>query len=208
MGDCQRFYALTEQFVDKVNRLNDVDFVLITGDLTDFGIETEFEYMHETLERLNVPYVTVIGNHDLVYNGSQVFKEMYGSLNFSFKHSDIKFICANTNGREVGFNGTLPNLEWLENEIDSLEQNESFVVVGHVSPKTRDFDSKLKEPFLKMLESDKRFLFLLTGHEHQTFQWKFEDYDVVNINTASPSKKQFAKLKIWKTGYSYEVDAF
>ena len=42
MGDSQRWYDETEQFVKHINRRNDIDFVIHGGDVSDFGITNEF----------------------------------------------------------------------------------------------------------------------------------------------------------------------
>src|SRR5687767_7211563 len=61
VADTQRRYDETEDFVDAVNNMTDVDFVLHGGDLTDFGILQEYQWQHDILKELNVPYITVLG---------------------------------------------------------------------------------------------------------------------------------------------------
>lgn len=39
MGDSQRWYDETEDFVKHVNRRNDMDFVVHGGDISDFGMK-------------------------------------------------------------------------------------------------------------------------------------------------------------------------
>src|SRR5688572_6038265 len=83
MGDTQRFYDEVEDFVKSANRL-DADFVLLAGDITDFGLNDEFHWVHDIMKDLKKPYVAVIGNHDLSGNGEAVFKERYGPLDAAF----------------------------------------------------------------------------------------------------------------------------
>lgn len=44
---------------------NDIQFVLVTGDITDSGEKSEFDKAKEILDALKVPYVPTIGNHDI-----------------------------------------------------------------------------------------------------------------------------------------------
>jgi Icc protein len=65
IGDSQRSYDEIEQFVKSVNQFNHIDFVIIAGDISDFGLLQELEWVHNRLKKLNVPYFTVVGNHDV-----------------------------------------------------------------------------------------------------------------------------------------------
>lgn len=66
ISDTQRWYDETVDAVNAINARNDIDFVLHTGDLSDFGARHEFELQRDILNKLKVPYVCVIGNHDCI----------------------------------------------------------------------------------------------------------------------------------------------
>ena len=100
IGDSQRFYDELTNFIDTVNQLPNVDFVLLAGDISDFGLLEEFELINEKFTGLNKPYIGVIGNHDVLGKGDEVFERMFGPLNFSFSYQDVKFILHNTNSKE------------------------------------------------------------------------------------------------------------
>jgi 3',5'-cyclic AMP phosphodiesterase CpdA len=51
--------------VEHINGLDvDVDGVLVTGDLTDSGRTGQYEHLRKILERLDVPWWAIYGNHD------------------------------------------------------------------------------------------------------------------------------------------------
>jgi len=52
MGDTQRWYDETEDFVKHVNGLEDIDFVIHGGDISDFGMTREFEWVHRIMDKL------------------------------------------------------------------------------------------------------------------------------------------------------------
>ena len=64
MGDSQRWYDETEDFVKEVNKRDDIDFVIHGGDMSDFGLTKEFLWQRDIMNGLKVPYVALIGNHD------------------------------------------------------------------------------------------------------------------------------------------------
>ena len=97
MGDSQRWYDETEDFVKHVNLRTDIDFVIHGGDVSDFGLTKEFLWQRDILNKLNMPYVVLIGNHDCVGTGEDVYRKVFGNTNFSFIAGDVKFVCLNTN---------------------------------------------------------------------------------------------------------------
>lgn len=77
ISDTQRWYDETEDAVNAINERNDVDFVIHCGDLSDFGMKMEFEKQRDILNRLNVPYVCLLGNHDCLATGKEVFNTIF-----------------------------------------------------------------------------------------------------------------------------------
>ena len=62
---------------------DDNAFILIIkkihgGDYTEFGMTKEFEWAVERLNQLRVPYAGLIGNHDILGNGHEVYAELFG----------------------------------------------------------------------------------------------------------------------------------
>ena len=112
MGDTQRSYNETEDFVKYVNQLDSIDFIIHGGDYTEFGLKKEFEWNDDILSKLKVPYVGLIGNHDVIGNGDQVFRKIFGNENFSFVVSDVKFVCLNTNAIEYDYSHPVPDFNF------------------------------------------------------------------------------------------------
>lgn len=133
-GDTQRNYKESEDFVNLINARNDIDFVILNGDISDFGLLLEFNGIYKIYDKLNVPFISVIGNHDLVANGSDIYKRMFGDLNFTFNYAGIKFVCHDTNGREYNFNSTTPNMEWLRKNLKLDAGVDRLIGFSHVPP--------------------------------------------------------------------------
>lgn len=63
--------APAQRLRETVNWINankdskNIEFVMVTGDLTDSGEKSEFHKAKEILDALTIPYVPLIGNHDI-----------------------------------------------------------------------------------------------------------------------------------------------
>ncbi len=162
-GDPQRFYEEQELIVAKANTIPNVDLFILAGDIADFGLMQEFLWVHERMERLNMPWFAVIGNHDMQANGRLIFQQLFGPLDFSFTYKGYKFLFHDTNGREYGHNGTAPRIGWLADQMaDTVPDH--FIAVSHVPPFNGDFDPALVQPYTQQLGSDERTILSLHGH--------------------------------------------
>lgn len=112
ISDTQRWYDETEDAVNAINERNDVDFVIHCGDLSDFGMKMEFEKQRDILNRLSVPYVCLLGNHDCLATGKEVFNTIFGDENFAFTAGNVRFVCLNTNALEFDYSEAVPDFSF------------------------------------------------------------------------------------------------
>lgn len=194
-GDSQRFYDEVELFVDKINAINGIDLVLIAGDISDFGLLEEFEWMVERLDKLRAPYFGVIGNHDLVSNGEAVFERMFGPLNFSFVYDSVKFVLHNTNSREY-LSPDVPDLPWLKEQLRQDPAVKHYIAVSHVPPFDLDFDPSLEDEYTSLFRSTPGFLLSLHGHIHKYSDGVPYDDGIRYITADAFDAREFILLKI------------
>ncbi len=114
MGDTQRCYDETVDFVTAANRRTDIDFIIHGGDVADFGLTKEFLWTRDILEKLYAPYVVLLGNHDCLANGEEIFRQIFGDENFAFQAGDVKFVCLNTNALEYDYSRPIPDFHFME----------------------------------------------------------------------------------------------
>ena len=203
-GDSQVAQNNTGQFVEAVNQIAGIDLVFLAGDISEFGTLQEMEWVVRDFEKLKAPYFGVIGNHDLQGNGAEVFKKMFGDLNFSFGYGGVKFVCHDTNGREYKFNGKVPDLGWLQSEISTGGANQFFVAVGHVRPYSTDFDPALSTPYSDALNSNPNMLASFYGHDHSFGEYHPNNSRIPFIVTTSLGERGFLLVEIVNGRLSYE----
>ncbi|WP_018476493.1 metallophosphoesterase family protein [Pontibacter roseus] len=210
MGDTQRFYDDAEAFVEKANTFADIDFVIHQGDISDFGMTQEFRWVHDIMRRLKWPYLTVIGNHDMLANGRKVYQRMYGDFNYSFVYGHTKFVMVDTNGREYSFNGKVPDIGWLGSQLvrQPGEAWQQAIVVSHIPPYDGDFDRQLEQPFHQTLKESGRVQLSLHGHIHNWRTEKTYDNTILYHATTTVKKREFSYIKVWRDGYNIRRIAY
>ncbi len=166
-GDTHRAYDETASLVNYLSTIPQIDMVIHTGDFSDFGLPKQYEWINNILLRLKGPYFVTVGNHDLVGNGSYAYQKMFGEMNFSFIYNSVKFIFINTNSREYNFNGLVPDIKWLGNELMPIREFQKAVVVFHTPPFDDDFDNSLETDFHSMIARYGNVLLTLHGHSHR-----------------------------------------
>ncbi|KAA0993288.1 metallophosphoesterase family protein [Dyadobacter aurulentus] len=204
MGDSQRWYDESEDFVESANKQRDISFVLHAGDISDFGLSQEFKWVNRILSKLNVPYMTVIGNHDVVANGPDAYRKMYGEFNYSFEYGDHKFIFINTNSREYAFDGSVPDVAWLRAELADNPGNKDMIVVAHIPPYDHDFDKNLENEYARLLAENPNVHLSLYGHQHSFSDGDYYEDGVRYVITTSMGARGYLKIKVWKGGQEIE----
>ncbi|MCD7972494.1 MAG: metallophosphoesterase [Candidatus Azobacteroides sp.] len=167
ISDTQRWYDDTEDFVKHINQRNDVDFLLHGGDISDFGLTKEFMWMRDIINKLTIPYVVILGNHDCLANGEQVFRKIFGEINFSFMAGNVKFICLNTNALEFDYSQPVPDFSFIEEQYrEEKEEHEKTIFGMHVRPFSEQFNNNVAHIFQHSIKRFPGLQFCLHGHGH------------------------------------------
>ncbi len=201
-GDTQRFFDETTDFVASVNEQPGVQFVIHAGDITDFGIAWEYRQMHEIFGKLRVPYLAVIGNHDLLANGPTIYQRLYGPTDFSFIYGGHKFIFLDDNGREYGFQRNIPDLDWLRRELTTdTAAFRDALIVAHIPPFDADFDPRFAAGYRELVSASGRVRLSMHGHKHSLLQYGEYDGDgIPYLLPGSVEKRTYAIVKLWPGG--------
>lgn len=207
-GDSQRAYDDLEPFINKVNATRGIDFVLLNGDISDFGLLQEFKWIEGYYSRLKVPYLAIIGNHDHSANGIYVYQRMYSEkLDFSFIYKGVKFVCHNTNSREYNFDGTVPDLKYLRSQFQPEAGVKGYFAVAHVPPTNADFDKNLFADYGKILTDNGKVYAVLNAHiDKETVQYPYTS-NLPIITTNALYNRHFLVVEVVNNNFKfYEVE--
>jgi outer membrane protein assembly factor BamB/predicted phosphodiesterase len=161
--------------VRDINANPDLKFVIITGDITEFGADTELREAKAILDSLNKPWYIIPGNHDANWSesGANTFRTVFGSETTTFQYGGLLFA-----GTACGPNmrmgpGQVPheNLVWLDSVLHHLPRADMPIVYLNHYP--QDSSQNNWYEAMDMLKQHNIQL-VLCGHGHQNHLLNFE----------------------------------
>lgn len=208
MGDTHRNDKETELFVKHVNSKKNIDFVIHAGDVSDFGLKNEYELTQRLMSKLNYPYVVLLGNHDIIAHGDLIYNKVFGPENFSFIVRDTKFICVNTNALEYKSPQNIPDIEFINNELDKGAALRTIFVM-HAPPCGDQFYNENDyQEFESTIQKFPNLLCCLYGHNHQFKESELFNDGVVYYGCDNIQKRSYLLFKLYSDGYDYEYIKF
>lgn len=210
IGDTQRRNDETLDFVNHLNKRNDIDFVMHGGDVADFGLTKEYIWMRDILNKLNVPYVVLLGNHDCLANGKGVFEEVFGEVNFSFFAGSTQFVCLNTNALEFDYSHPVPDFRFIEGEVGKeLEGHKNTIVAMHAPPFDEQFNNNVANVFQYSITRFKNLQFCLNAHQHRLSTSDLFNDGIIYYGVPDISKRQYFIFTLLADNkYEYELVDF
>ncbi len=208
ISDSQRSYDELDDFVKRANNYPDISFVILNGDITDFGLQSEYLWISQRMQKLSFPYIAVIGNHDMLGNGREIYKQMYGPENFSFSYSGYRFIVLNSNSTEQKPGEPLPDNSWLRKELSFAPAEEKIFVIAHIAPFSLSFDPSLEHEFAEMLAANGRIALSIHGHEGKYYEWMRYGPPVMYIIVNSLRARKYELINVTREKIEYSEMSF
>ncbi len=178
-----------QETVKDINKLKNVSFVVFTGDNLNNPNPTDLVGFIKTINKLNVPYYLVLGDHD-VFKSKNLSKDQYSEIvtnhnffwlrrkwNYSFREKGYRFLVVD--GAKEIIPGSVgyyraDTREWLDKQL-TKHANKPVIIFQHYPVlKMKEFgDGKLKthgtyqpEKYFEVLDKHDNVLAILSGHFH------------------------------------------
>lgn len=157
------------RIVDEINAIyakGGVDFVFIPGDIADDGSDVAYEAVRRHLNRLDLPWVGIVGDHDVPGESFENFQRYISIELYSrFTIGSYRFLRLNafSKPKPDSFSLGREQLQWLERELKQCKDvGDRAVLLLHCYP------SDLKEggDELKKLLRSYPVLLVDMGHTH------------------------------------------
>ena len=177
-GDSQNDFINALNFYSS----NNVDFMIINGDLINEGYEVDYQKYVEIVNNYSnsIPIKTIRGNHECYYDGgyddtNTRYDTYVGQPNyyeFVYNNDVYLFLSAM---KEDGNNLTTEQTDWLTQKLEQYQSNRVFLFthypygevgsIGNLTDKTQMSNST----FLNLIKKYKNIVYF-SGHSHTNFE--------------------------------------
>ncbi len=169
------------------------DVVVITGDITENGIQSEFKQAAEELEQLKAKKVIYVsGNHDYRATGYLLFKQYFPFNQVTQIDNTVMIVLSSARpDRDDGEVGHRQNL-WLESTLANFKNHTKIVAIHHHIVPVPDTGADQitiidAGDVLRSLTKSETNL-VLCGHRHRPWKWQIEKMQVVHAGSVSCEK--------------------
>jgi len=200
-----------EKLKDKIYEINndgdsanDVKFVVIAGDLTQYGTAQDINTFINIAGAFGVPCYPVIGNHDVYFGNWPEWKKLIGSTCYRIDGGDTTLFILDSANSWFGKD----QLDWLEKELKNVSGKvfvfthtnffvESPLELQHIT------DIKERSRFISILRNKCDIMFM--GHSHKRVISEAGNVRYVNIEDFKGTKV-YCLVTVTNSGVSYKFE--
>jgi len=160
--------------VADINNQKDLDFVVITGDITEMGTNDELKLAKSIFALLNIPYYIMPGNHDTGWSesGGVSFIKEFGYDKFTFDHKGYRFIACASGPYVRMSDGHIPRdaTVWLDQILKKTPKDMPIIFLNHY-PIDNSLDNWYE--VTDRLKT-RNIQYIINGHGHNNNAMNFE----------------------------------
>lgn len=183
--------------VSDINSIPEIDFIIVSGDITATGKLSELKLAKEILDKLDKPYYIIPGNHDTKWSesGCTDFSKLWGNDRFVFEYDKFLFIGMHQGPlmRMADGHFAPEDLRWFDSIVEKLpDSNKPIIFVTHYP-----LDESIAN-WYEMLERLKNVntQVALFGHGHTNQAFDFESVKGVMGRSNLRANKEFGGYNI------------
>lgn len=154
-------YKELDEIIFEINKTTNLDFNVNLGDFTNSGYNIEYNQFLDSFVNLKGPTLSLIGNHDALGSGPDLFRKAFGASNYWFESDSKRFIFMHSAVLEdaEGFDP-----EWLKKAVD--DSAKPVIIFSHVPLRDPErFTGAIGQMFSDIVENPK-VVMILNGHNH------------------------------------------
>jgi 3',5'-cyclic-AMP phosphodiesterase len=187
-SDTHENYDILYDAIKHMNARQDIAFIINNGDVTNQGFAQEYKWYIEILEKSVHPLVTVIGNHDSLASGKELFERLFGPVNFTFSYGAYKFILFNNNIWEN--QDRSPDYLWLRDQLSDHHNNLFFAHMNLLAKDINELDRMVFEQIVDSVNT----VFAGYASAHQFVE--YTDRGIHSMISASIDKREYAIIRV------------
>lgn len=221
--DLEHSLKILQTAIESINKLQDINFVVFSGDNIDTSNRDDLVKFLETVKTLNKPYYISIGDHDIFKSGGLTKSEYIETVkkyNKNQKSNDTYYyFFPNKDFIVIVMDGVLSgtitsshggyseeDLEWLD-EVLTKNNNKKAIIVQHF-PLIEPYESKTHrvrnpEEYFNLLSNHKNVIALISGHYHGGDKVTLQD-EIYHISSPALVNSPDNKYRIIEINYDHD----
>ncbi len=179
-----------ENAIKQINKI-EPDLVIVTGDLTTWGLHPEFREAYEALLNLKSDMIVIPGNHDSRNSGSKFFELYFGKSRKHLVIDDFVIVAADSTqpDRDEGYIGAWQR-RWIEkkfrkDKVNILALHHHIVPIPNTGRETNVLTDagEIVETLIKSSGA-----VVLCGHRHMPYSLKLMRTHIIHAGTLGSFK--------------------
>ncbi|WP_018479454.1 outer membrane protein assembly factor BamB family protein [Pontibacter roseus] len=186
-----------EHTIADINANPNLEFVVITGDITEFGSDEELKQAKQLFDTLKKPWYILPGNHDSNWSesGGNSFRTVFGAETFAFTHKGYLFAGTSSGPNMRMGPGQIPreNVVWLDSVLSHMPDPGMPVIYLNHYPQ----DSSLNNWYdvVDILKKRNTQL-ILHGHGHNNREYRYDGIPAVMGRSNLRAKEEIGGYNI------------
>ncbi len=176
------------EIIQEINLLHP-DMVICSGDVADLAMRVEWDRAYACFLALEVPLVTVLGNHDL--GNVNVFYELFAPDYYSLDYGSYFHITAfNSGDKYTSPQRVWPCWDFISTDLAGAQGSAQRIMLFHIPPYDPDGDFNMPGQEISTLFNElvatMNVGLLLVGHQHDDVVSNCTGEDISSLPTVGP----------------------
>ena len=184
--------------LDKLRQDYNADFLIVNGDISQSGLEKQFNLFLDDMKDYNGIIYPVLGNHDVYNNGNKVFGKLLGQFIYSLEIGNTKLIFLDTATGTFG----KKQKDWYEKELSTNKQIIVFTHYNFITGTIQEWTSVSyteDEYYFFNINEKYNVKYVISGHLHQNNEGEIRNVPYKTVTTLKNEKNAVLLVSINKT---------
>jgi predicted phosphodiesterase len=184
--------------LDKLRQDYNADFLIVNGDISQSGLEKQFNLFLDDMKDYNGIIYPVLGNHDVYNNGNKVFGKLLGQFIYSLEIGNTKLIFLDTATGTFG----KKQKDWYEKELSTNKQIIVFTHYNFITGTVQEWTSVSyteDEYYFFNINEKYNVKYVISGHLHQNNEGEIRNVPYKTVTTLKNEKNAVLLVSINKT---------
>lgn len=181
-----------QEAVNEINGCDNLDLVVVNGDLTNEGSDEQLINVKRILDQLNLPQYVIPGNHENNWSQSatKTFADLWGNDRFVAETDSLIIVGINCGPYMKMGDGHIKqeDLHWLASTLSQKANNGKRVVSFNHYPLSDDLDNY--QDYAAILENY-RVLIHVNGHYHKNHPYRCGEIECMMVRSLDRKNGDF-----------------